>query len=144
MDNSVVQHFEFASALRGFHVYKNTENWRPVKGQELTFHREFVNNCGRFAVYGKTLLPGKLAPPIVGHVSRELSRYIWYALRYGAIITAEVKGERPKRSSLKQSGLEILIGMFIVWDDAVKIIKRKEKLETVQIMDYTDQSNEIL
>ena len=37
MDNPVVQHFEFASAFQGFHVYKNTENWRLVKGQKLTF-----------------------------------------------------------------------------------------------------------
>ena len=90
MDNAVVQHFKFAPALRGFHVYKNTENWRPSKGQELTFHREFNNDFHRSAVAGKTLLPGKLAPSIVGHVPREVSRYIWYALRYGAIMTAEI------------------------------------------------------
>ena len=85
-------------------------------------------------------MPGKLA----GHVLRELSRYIWYALQYGAIIIAEVKDELPKRSPLVQGGLEILIEMSIVWDNAVKIKKRKEKLETVKIGDYTDQSNEIL
>ena len=49
MDNAVVQHFEFASTLRGFSIYKNTENWRPVKGQELTFHSEFDNDFDKFA-----------------------------------------------------------------------------------------------
>ena len=34
--------------------------------------------------------------------------------------------------------------MSIVWDDAFKIKKRKKTPETVQIGDYTDQSNEIL
>ena len=34
--------------------------------------------------------------------------------------------------------------MSIVWGDTVKMKKIKEKLETVQIGDYTDQSNEIL
>ena len=34
--------------------------------------------------------------------------------------------------------------MSIVWGDTVKMKKIKEKLETVQIRDYTDQSNEIL
>ena len=34
--------------------------------------------------------------------------------------------------------------MSVVWDDAVKIKKLKEKLETVQIGDYTDPSNEIV
>ena len=67
-----------------------------------------------------------------------------YGLQYGVIITAEVMDEHPKRSPLVQGGLEILIAMSIVWDDVVKIIKRKEKLETVQIRDYTDQSNKIL
>ena len=95
----------------GFHVYKNIENWRPVKGQKLIFHREFDNDFDRFTVAGKTLLPGKLAPSVVGHVPRELSRYIWNAFRYVAIITAEVKDERPMRSPLVQDELEILIEM---------------------------------
>ena len=120
-NNVVVQHFEFASALRGFHVYKNTENRRPVKGQELTFYREFDNEFDRFAVAGKALFPGKLDPSIVGHVAPELSRHIWHALRYCAIIRAEVKDKRPKRSPSVQGGLEILIEMSIIWDDAVKI-----------------------
>ena len=72
MGNAIVQHFEFPSAFRGFHVYKNTENWRPVKEQELTFYREFGNDIDRFAVAGKTLLLGKLAASIFGHVPREL------------------------------------------------------------------------
>ena len=43
-----------------------------------------------------------------------------------------------------QGGLEILTEMSIEWNDAVKIKKRNEKLETVHIGHYTDQSNEIL
>ena len=65
-------------------------------------------------------------------------------MRYGAIITVEGKGERPKRSPLVQGGLKILVEMSVVWDDAVKIKKKKKKLVAVQIGDYTDQSNEIL
>ena len=110
----------------------------------MTFHREFDKDFDWFAVAGKTLLPGKLAPSKVGYVPCKLSQYSWYALRYDAIITSTVKDESQKRSPLVQGGLEILIEMSIVWDDAVKIKKRKEKLETVQIGDYTDQSNEIL
>ena len=75
------------------------------------------------------ILPGKLAPSIVGHVPRELSQY---ALRYDATITAEVKDEDPKRSPLVQGGLEIVIQVFIVWDDAFKMKKIKQKLENAQ------------
>ena len=77
-----------------------------MKGQQLTLHRELHNVYDRFAVVGKTLLPGKLAPLTVGHVPREISRYIWYALQYGAMITAEVKNVHPKKSPLVQ-GLKI-------------------------------------
>ena len=144
MRNAAVQHFEFTSSSRGFRVYKNTENWKRMKGQELKLHSEFDNNFARFAVAGKILLPSKIAPSIVGHVQRELSRYICYALRYGNIATAEGKDELPKRLALVQRGLEILIEMSILWNDTVKIKKLKEKLETVQIGDYTDQSNKVL
>ena len=42
-------------------------------------------------------------------------------------------------------GLETLIKMSIVWDDAVKINKnKKKKLETAQTGNYTNQSNKIL
>ena len=58
----------------------------------MTFLWEFDNDFDRFAVAVKILLPGKLAPSLVGHVPRELSQCMWYALRYSAIITAEIKG----------------------------------------------------
>ena len=68
-------------------------------------------------------MPGKLDRSIVQHVSRKLSQYIWHALQNGAFITAEVKDKHPQRSPLTQGGLEIIIEMSIVWDDAVKIKK---------------------
>ena len=111
----------------------------------MTFHREFDNDFDGFAVTGKTLLPGKLAPPTVGHVPRKLSRYIWYALRYGAIITAEVKGWTPKEISISARWTrDINWNVYcMVWCCQNKK-KRKEKLEIYQIGDYADQSNEIL
>ena len=99
----------------------------------------------RFAVTEKTLFPRKLATFIVGHAPRELSRHISYTFQYGTIITAEVKDEWPKRSPLVHGGLETLIEMSIVWDDAVKINKnKKNKLETAQTGNHTNQSNKIL
>ena len=68
-DAIIIEHFQIESALalRGFHVYRNTDNWTPVKRQQLTFHRQLHNVYDRFAVAGKTLLPGKLAPSTVYH-----------------------------------------------------------------------------
>ena len=72
--------FTAEMALRGFHVYRNTENWAPIIGEELTFMPEHHNSHDRFAVAGQSFLPGRLAPVTVGHVQRELSRYIWHAI----------------------------------------------------------------
>ena len=90
------------------------------------FHLEFDNDFKRFTVAGKTLLPGKLAPSVVGHVPRELSRCIWNAFRYVAIITSEVKDERPKRSPLVQNELEILIEMSNVMLFEIKKGKKRK------------------
>ena len=113
-------------------MYTKTENWIPVKWQELTFHCESDNDFDRFVVTGKTLLPGKQAPLIAGHDPLELSQCIWYALWYGAIITTEVKDECPKRSPLVQGGLEILIEMSIIWNDAIKIKKDKKNYKLLK------------
>ena len=43
-----------------------------------------------------------------------------------------------------QGGLKIFIKMSFVWDSAVKIETLKKKLDSVQIREYVDESNEIL
>ena len=64
--------FTAEMALRGFHVYRNTENWAPIIGEELTFMSKHHNNHDRFAVAGQSFLPGRLAPVTVRHMPREL------------------------------------------------------------------------
>ena len=108
--------FTHPSVLRGFHVYGNTVNWDPFLGELLTFEQEHANPHDQFAVAGQTLLNGRRSIT-VGHVPREVSRYIWYALEYGAIITARVSDPTPKRSPLVQGGLEIPLVMTISWND---------------------------
>ena len=44
----------------------------------------------KFAVCGKALLPGKIAPVVVGHVTKELSRHIWFAIQKGAKVSTVV------------------------------------------------------
>ena len=61
------------TGLRGFHVYR--KNWKPHMDQHITFKREQNNNFDQYAVAGFAKLPGTLAPSIVGHIPRELSRF---------------------------------------------------------------------
>ena len=60
----------------------------------------------KFAVCGKALLPGKIAPVVVGHVAKELSIHIWFAIQKGAKVSAVVDNIKPKPSPLLQGGLE--------------------------------------
>ena len=77
MDLSVTHCFNFITALRGFHAYHSTVNWNPCIEQKIFFKREFDNKHDRFAVCSKAMLPGKIAPVVVGYVPKELSRHIW-------------------------------------------------------------------
>ena len=72
--------FCFTTGLRGFHVYSTTKGWKPYLQEKITLKREHDNVHDRFAVSGLTTLRGRLAPVVVGHIPRELSRYVWYAL----------------------------------------------------------------
>ena len=95
------------------------------------------------------MFPGKLAPDIIGHIPREISRHMWYAMAKGADVTARVIDTRPKRSPLIQGGVEILIMVNVEWDNADGIRTLKEKVESVNFPvgedeEYKDDSNEIL
>lgn len=92
--------FCFTTGLRGFHVYSTTKGWKPYLQEKITFKREHDNVHDRFAVSGLATLRGRLAPVVVGHIPRELSRYVWYALEKGAKFTGEVLTAKAKRSHL--------------------------------------------
>ena len=93
------------------------------------------------------MFPDKLAPNIIGHIPREISRQMWYAMAKGAGFTARAINTRLKRSPLIQGGVEILIMVNVEWDNADGIRTLKEKVESVNFPvgeEYKDDSNEIL
>ena len=136
-----------AIGLRGFHYYHTKEKWVPFLGQHLTFKREHNNPEDKFAVAGQAALPGRLAPVTVGHIPREISRYMWYAIAHGADVTGKVDSPDPQRSPLLQGGLEIKVILTIIWENEENeenMMKLKAKLESVSSEDYTDKSADIL
>ena len=135
--------FTFTTALHGFHVYHNTVNWNLYIGQDVSFKCELDNMNDKFAVCGKALLPGKIAPVVVGHVARELSRHIWFAIQKGAKVSAVVDNIKPKPSPLLQGGLEILIKMIVYWNNKNYVLILKEKVSKVNFQHYEDSSKEI-
>ena len=139
----------FSCGLRGFHVYGISKDWVPTQGESISFKRELDNRHDRFAVAGQKIFPGKLAPDTIGHVPREISRHVWYAMLNGAELTAYVINASPKRSPLVQGGLEIPVSVSVEWDniDGLKILM--EKVDSVNFPvaegeEYKEASDEIL
>ena len=123
--------FTFITALCGFHVYHNNVNWHPYIRENLNFKCELNNNHDKFAVYGKVLLPAKNAPVVVGHVAKELSRHIWFAIQKGAKVPVVVDNTKPKPLPLLQGGLEILIKITVYWNNKNYIQILKEKVSNI-------------
>ena len=103
--------FNFATGFRGYHV--RGEISKPSLNQIINFKQERNNRHDRFAILGTGKLPGTSAPLIVRHVPCQLSRFIWYAIKNGAQITAMVLFTKTKESPLVQGGLEIPVSIKI-------------------------------
>ena len=90
--------FAFASAVRGYHVYKDV--WKPLIGKKLVAKREFNNPMDKHAV--KVVKDNET----VGHLPREFSRITWYFLARSGEISVEVIGCRRHCKQLC-GGMEI-------------------------------------
>ena len=137
--------FDFITGLRGFRLYRDI--WKPSLNQFINFKQERNNRYDRFAVAGKTKLPGTLAASIVGHMPRELSRFIWYAIERGARITATLVSTQAKDSPLVQGGLEIPVIIKVEWENEINLQCLKKKVASLSYSleeDYVDESKDIL
>ena len=86
----MANNFEFYTGLTGYHVYSNTVSWKPYVGQKIAFKSENYNLYDKFVVAGKVTMKVKIGLIVVGHIPRELSRYIWFSIEEGAKFEAEV------------------------------------------------------
>ena len=137
--------FDFITGLRGFHVYRDI--WKPSLNQFIKFKQERNNRYDRFAVVGMTKLPGTLAASIIGHMPREMSRFIWYAIEKGAQITATLVSTQAKDSPLVQGGLEIPVIVKVEWENEINLQRLKKKVASLSYSleeDYVDESKDIL
>lgn len=145
---NTVYSFQFSMGLRGFHHYQNAENWQPFRGQLVRFRRETDNEADQFAVSGNVRIQGRQGRVTVGHVPRELSRYVWHALFWGCEFNASVKNPHHRRSPLIQGGLEIELEVKVLWNDLEKGRKLKDFLSSYnhpgENEEYKDDSKEIL
>jgi len=74
-----MESFEFAFAVRGYHIYK--EIWEPNVRDKFVALRELHNQFDKYAI---KVLNGEEK---VGHLPREYSRIAWYFLARGGLIS---------------------------------------------------------
>ena len=74
---------------------------------------ESTNAYDRYAIAATKYMPGSVAPVIIGHLPKELSRITMYNMLYGATVTVTVHDINYQRSPLIQGGLEIPVEITI-------------------------------
>ena len=143
----MANNFEFYTGLRGYHVYSNTVGWKPYVQHKIMLKREHKNPHNKFAVAGKVTMNGKIGLIVVGHVPRELSRYVWYSIQEGAKYDGKVHKKTPMVSPLLQGGLEIPIKVTVTWNEPEKLSILVAKVQAVEyplIGEYVDDLKNFL
>ena len=73
----------------------------------------------------------KLIPDIVGHVPREISRFIWFFFTHGGKMEVNVLSVRPLPSQIPSGGLEIMpMAKLTIDEKDAKILKYLQQLIT--------------
>ena len=115
--------FKFCSAVRGYHVYRDT--WKPYVSECLRCEHEIDNLFDMFAI--KVCLDNS----IVDHLPREISRATKFLLDRGALINATIRSTIVRRSPLFQGGLEVLCTVEV---SMPKTVKSQELMNRYQEM----------
>ena len=116
-----MEKFTFDLAAWGYHVCKVV--WKPTIGEKLQADQELGNEADKFAV--KVVKDNE----IVGHLSREYLRTLWYLIAHGGKICVEVTGRRRHCKELC-GGMEIPCRVVFYCSSKVKINRLKELLES--------------
>ena len=89
------------------------------------------------------MTPGTLNPSIVGNVPRNVSKYIWYAMHYGAKITGKVRSNKRERPPLANGGLEIIIDIGVDWEGKEKLPILTKQVEQVHYPFYSNYCDDL-
>ena len=132
---SVTMHsFSAEVGSRGYHVYRET-SWRNIHLHQHVVVLKEVNNisididpyCCRITIKRVD----RIGPVTVGHVPRELSRFIFYFIQEGGSVTGTVASTTPRISPIPEGGLEVPILMHFTHENKaisskMEILVRKQ------------------
>ena len=107
-------------ASRGWHVYGKAVWISQQRGESLFAQKErdqtaLLNDPYSIAWMRKS--KSKLTADVVGHVPREISRFMYYFLNRGGTISAVVNSGRYRPSPILNGGLEILLSITLKIDN---------------------------
>ena len=94
---------------RGYHVYRDT-TWRDIRVNQPVVVCQETNPLSK--VYDPCCCKitiarrGRIGPVTVGHIPREISRYVYYFLRSGAV-SGTVADTQYKPSPIPAGGLKV-------------------------------------
>ena len=125
--------FSVEIGSRGYHVYRNA-NWTDVRlHQAITVEVETNATSRAYDPYCCKISirkPDRIGPVTVGHIPRELSRYVFYFLHEGGLVTGTVSSVHYRQSPIPEGGLEIPIQMTFSHSSKPIVEKMKAFAET--------------
>lgn len=99
-DTLMMEIFEMASTVRGFHVYHSV--WTPFIGEQLNTTLEPNNIADKFAVAAIR----SESDIVVGHIPREISKVVFFFLKHGGKVECIVTDDKRYYSEVA-GGMEI-------------------------------------
>ena len=123
--------FERNIASKGWHVYGKTVWQNLLRDEKLEAKKEDNEDATKVDLYTnvwKVKRKDKLVPVVVGHIPREILRFIKFFLNYSGRIEVKVFSSQYKASSIPSGGLEIHL--------AVKFLISKEKSVILKDLHY--------
>ena len=141
--------FEIQVASRGWHKYGKTV-WTNLKIGELLQAKREANlvalNIDPYSIARMLKRRDKLVPIVVGHIPKEISRFVWFFLGYGGEVKGKVYSQKCQASPIPNGDLEIiLIARLSITDKKKKILEHLktliEKNYVLQEMDNSKKMN---
>ena len=101
----------FLCGLHGYHVYQSV--WTPEHQEVLNARQERNNPYDRYAIAAWKRASAPNPAKVVGHLPNEISRFTWFIIAHGAVVTVRVVSPKYRRSPLIRGGLEIPIEVCV-------------------------------
>ena len=109
---------------RGYHVYQETSRKNIHLHQHIVVLKQVNNISIEIDPYCcRITRVDRIGPVIVGHVPRELSRFVFHFIQEGGSVTGTVASTTPRISPIPEGGLEVPILMHFTHESKAISLK---------------------